>query len=564
MTHVLNVPTGLGALWKKVSRLFERNDTGKEYDVERAQAVSRFIVASVGMFYILTLIFEGTYSSVLREAFVALFTSYFLAAVLLLRWINRKPGEYLLRRLCSMSLDYSAMTFCMAFGGEGILPVYSLVLWVTVGNGIRFGSRYLIIATGFALVSLGLVTWFNAFWRNNPYVVTTLILTTLLVPAYINYLLKQLHALYDEALEANLAKSRFLAQASHDLRQPIHAISLFIASLRDAGLDREQRQMVDNIDRSLQSVSRLFRSLLDISTLDSGKVTPRPEPTHIGTLIGDVVQQNSQAAEWSGVNFKVVHCDLYVQTDPTLLTTMIQNIITNAIKYAGNGPVLIGCRRRGGLLAVEIHDRGPGIGREHLDRVFEEFYQVRERGDKDVEGVGLGLPIVRRLSRLLGLNVHIRSRKGYGTAVIIEDLQIIPAPKQISGSSRPYVPVSVMEGLRVLLVEDDEDVLVATASLLEKWGCVVQAETTVPECEAHCDVVITDFDLGAKTTGADCIARVRAMNRRKVPAVIMTGHDENRVREELGDQEIPVLAKPVRPTELRSLVIAIAIEMKSG
>jgi CheY-like chemotaxis protein/anti-sigma regulatory factor (Ser/Thr protein kinase) len=276
------------------------------------------------------------------------------------------------------------------------------------------------------------------------------------------------------------------------------------------------------------------------------------------------VQQNSRTAEWAGVNLKVVHCNLYVQTDPTLLTTMIQNIITNAIKYAGNGPVLIGCRRRGGLLAVEIHDRGPGIGREHLDRVFEEFYQVRERGDKDVEGVGLGLPIVRRLSRLLGLNVHIRSRKGYGTAVIIEDLQIIPAPKQISGSSRPYVPVSVMEGLRVLLVEDDEDVLVATASLLEKWGCVVQAETTVPECEAHCDVVITDFDLGAKTTGADCIARVRAMNRRKVPAVIMTGHDENRVREELGDQEIPVLAKPVRPTELRSLVIAIAIEMKSG
>ncbi|MBD3814726.1 MAG: HAMP domain-containing histidine kinase, partial [Betaproteobacteria bacterium] len=353
---------------------------------------------------------------------------------------------------------YGAMTLAMAAGGMGMLPIYATLLWVTVGNGMRFGSRYLLAATGMALAAIAISTVFNAQWRAEPYVVITLVLTTLIVPGYIDSLQRALRGALDEAREASLAKSNFLAQASHDLRQPIHAISLFTACLRDAGLGREERQMVENIDRSLQSVAGLFRSLLDIATLDSGKVEPKLAPVRVGDVIGDVVHQYSEMAQWADVELRAVPCNLVVRTDPALLSTMLQNIVSNALKYAPDAPILIGCRRRKGTVSIEIHDRGPGIAEEHLDQLFDEFYQVRERGDRDIEGVGLGLSIVRRVGRLMGLDVELSSVPGSGTSVVISGLE--PCREAV----RPIVPAatsapSAIAGLHVLLVEDDEDVL---------------------------------------------------------------------------------------------------------
>jgi signal transduction histidine kinase len=435
-----------------------------------------------------------------------------------------------------------------------------MVLWVTVGNGLRFGPRYLIAATAAALLCLAATTYFNSFWREEPYVVVTLVMTAILVPAYIFILLNRVHKAYNAALEANLAKSRFLAQASHDLRQPIHAISLFIACLRDARLGAEEQQMVNNIDRSLQSVSRLFQSLLDISTLDSGKISEQPEDVAIGEILHDIAQQNSEAAQWAGVALKVVATRKFVHTDPSLLTTMIQNIVSNALKYAPGQPVLMGCRIREGRLSIEIHDRGPGIADEHLPRLFEEFYQVRERGDKDIEGVGLGLSIVQRLATLMGLEVSLRSVEGQGTTVVISGLKIVAEPVRTVRSPR-VKSVSLLDGLRVLLVEDDVNILMATGILLEKWGCVVQKEDALPEGkDVTCDFIITDFDLGARTTGTDCIDYIRRANGRAIPAIIVTGHDENRVRDDVGDPDIPILSKPIRPAELRSTILALKLK----
>ncbi|MBA8879714.1 hybrid sensor histidine kinase/response regulator [Phyllobacterium myrsinacearum] len=464
------------------------------------------------------------------------------------------------RRIFSMSHDYLAMTFAMSAGGEAAMPIYAILLWVTVGNGLRFGPRYLIAATTVALLALAATTYFNSFWRDDPYVVVTLVITAVLVPAYIYILLNRVHKAYNAALEANLAKSRFLAQASHDLRQPIHAISLFIACLRDARLGVEEQQMVNNIDRSLQSVSRLFQSLLDISTLDSGKISEQPEDVAIGEILHDIAQQNSEAAQWAGVALKVVTTKKFVRTDPSLLTTMIQNIISNALKYAPGHPVLMGCRIRGGELSIDIHDRGPGIADEHLPRLFEEFYQVRERGDKDIEGVGLGLSIVQRLANLMGLEVSLRSVENRGTTVVISGLKIVAQPVRNLRSTRAK-PASLLDGLRVLLVEDDINILMATGTLLERWGCIVQQEDTLPDGkDVTCDFIITDFDLGAKTTGTDCINYIRRANGRKIPAIIVTGHDENRVRDDVGDPEIPILSKPIRPAELRSTILALKLK----
>ena len=475
--------------------------------------------------------------------------------------IVRQPGHLLWRRMLAMGGDYSAMTLAMIGGGIYMEPIYAMVLWVTVGNGIRFGARYLVAATLCALAVITLTVIFNDEWRTHPFTLLTFYLTTLLVPAYIFVLLKRLQVLHEAAVEANVAKSRFLAQASHDLRQPIHAISLFISCLRDAGLGREERLMVESIDRSLHSVARLFRSLLDISTLDSGKVQPSITPVAIGALLDDIGRQNAQAAEWANVRMTVVPCSCYVMTDDVLLATMIQNVVTNALKYAPDGRVLAGCRRQGGQLSIEIHDSGPGIAEEHQARVFEEFYQVRERGDRDIEGVGLGLPIVRRMAGLLGLTVTLKSAPGKGTTIRIAGLTITKAPRT-SWRQRMMPPVigPATTGLRVLLVEDDTEVLRATAALLERWGCIVQAETAPPSAlQGGCDVVVTDFDLGGKRTGSDCIALVRRMARQRVPAIVLTGHDQGRVRAELQDDTIPVLSKPVRPAELRSVLSSVVV-----
>ena len=542
-----------GGLRTKLADLFvTRND--RPTDAERAQATFRLGAATlftVGMLSVFSSRGDTAFSTTQT---ILSFSSYILVSALILFWILKRPGENLLRRAISMVSDYIAVGGIMTFGGAALLPAYAPLLWVTVGYGLRFGSRYLIASTCMALLSILVTAYFNPFWRENPYVTITLILTTVLVPAYAYSLLERVYTAFNAAREANVAKSRFLAQASHDLRQPIHAISLFTACLKDTGLDREQRQMVENVDRSLQSVSRLFRSLLDISTLDSGKVTPFFEPVAVKDLFEDIVRQNSEAAQWAGVDLRAVPTRAYVTIDATLMTTVLQNVISNALKYAPDRPVLIGCRRRNGQLAIEVHDRGNGIAAHHLPKVFDEFYQVRERGDRDVDGVGLGLPIVRRLTRLMGLSAYLRSVPGRGTTVIIEGLQI--ASQAALAKPKSEGPRPAIEGLRVLLVEDDEDVLLATATLLRKWGCIVDIQLSIPDEVAECDLIVTDFDLGAKATGADCIARVRQVLKRQVPAIVMTGHDENRVRLDLGDPEIAILAKPIRPAELRSMMTA--------
>lgn len=541
----------------KMAGTFEAREH-ENYEAERSQAIVRIVLVPILAIYIWIVAWLDDAATSYANGFAGYYFAYVPISWLLLWWVVSKPVVYKPRRLVSMACDYLAFSSAMSIGGAALLPLYAALLWVTVGNGLRFGPRYLILATAMALVTIALSSYFNAYWRENPYVALTLVMTTILVPAYIYALLQRVYEAYDAAHEANLAKSRFLAQASHDLRQPIHAISLFTACLRDTGLDREQKQMVENIDRSLHSVSGLFRSLLDISTLDSGKVTPHFEVVAVQDVIEEVLTQNADRAGWSNTTFKVVCSKHHVRIDAALLTTILQNIVSNALKYAPGGEVLIGCRRHRYGLSIEIHDRGEGIAEEHLPRLFEEFYQVRERGDRDVEGVGLGLSIVKRLAHLMSLRVSIRSVRGRGTSVRIAGLPMVSAPERTKKIT-PERFSSPLDGLRVLLVEDDEDVLLATAALLEKWGCVVQAETGAELIEAQCDLIVTDFDLGGGVVGADFIHETRRRNDRTIPAIVMTGHDENRVREELGHDDIPILAKPVRPSELRSTMIALSL-----
>ncbi len=531
-----------------------------QYDVERAQAVVRLIIAPIAIGYTLLMHLRSAIDPTLA-GWILLLECLFLAASLAL-WIDirRRPGNHPVRRVLTMLSDYTCITLTIGIGGEPMLPVYAILIWVTVGYGLRYGSSYLLLATVLATLSLLIIASISAYWQSQPYLIVTLLLTTLMVPAYMHALLKRSRLAAEAEQAANRAKSQFLAQASHDLRQPIHSISLFTACLRDSRLDGEQHRLVENIDKSLNSVARLFRTILDMYSLDSGKVVAHMEPLPLQGLLRQLIQQNLEAARWAGVEIRLHGPNVHVQADQGLLTTMLQNLLSNALKYAPGQPMLIGCRRRGAHLSIELYDKGRGIAEAHLENIFEEFYRVRQARDSDVEGMGLGLTIVRRLGKLMNLQVRIRSVEGKGTLAAIDGLQLVSAPaRQAAPLARPQVP-SMLNGLRVCLIEDDHNVLLATATLLKKWGCVVDTYTSLPDVATDIDLVVTDFDLGLEASGADCIAHVRALAARQVPAIIMTGHDVRRVQEAVGDDAIPILSKPVQPAELRSLLVALKLK----
>ena len=535
------------------------------YDTERAQAGVRLIFMSVAACYIVILYHLSLINPALVWKIFVLECVFSVVATLIWFDIRRRPGNYRGRRLITMLTDYAGITVVLTSGGTAMLPVYAILLWVTIGYGLRYGSGYLLLATLMALLSLTLVAGLSAYWQSQPYLIVTLLLTTLMAPTYMHVLLKRSRQAAEAEQAANRAKSQFLAQASHDLRQPIHSISLFTACLRDSSLGTEQRRLVENIDKSLHSVARLFRTILDMYSLDSGKVVPQLESLELRSLLQQLIQQNAEAARWAGVEMRLRCPPLHVRADPVLLTTMLQNLLSNALKYAPGKPLLIACRRRGSGVAIEVYDKGRGIAAGHLDSVFEEFYRVRQERDSDVEGMGLGLAIVRRLGALMDMRVSIRSVEKRGTRAVIDGLQRVEAPSEPSSDKRSTLQAPrMLDGLRVCLIEDDQNVLLATATLLQKWGCEVATFSTLPNASAHFDLVVTDFDLGTEASGADCIQHVRRNSGRNVPAIIMTGHDVRRVQEQVGDSDIPILSKPVQPAELRSLLVALKLKLKAA
>ena len=522
-----------------------------EKNTELDQANLRIIIAAIAVVYMVVLGFLPGHRFDTYLPVISYIVLFLLASIAFRQAIARWPGHYPARRIFAMVHDYTGTCFGLVIGGEAALPLYAVMVWVNLGNGMRYGSRYLAIATGLALVVLLVVYRLTPYWQAQPFMVLMLLITSTVIPFYAHLLLERTRKASEEALAANLEKSRFLAQASHDLRQPIHSIGLFTACLRESRLGDDERRLVDNIDRSLLNVSQLFRSILDLYTLDNGRIEAKMQTLNLGEWLADLIRQHQEAARWAGVELRLRPCNHWVRTDPGLLGTMVQNVLSNCFKYGAQRPVLIGVRKRGAGLAIVIYDCGNGIAEEHLHKVFEEFYRVRQVRDKDVEGVGLGLSIIKRLSELIGVQVALRSQLGRGTAVTLGGLPIVAAPQSlvVRGEARQ---AGLLTGLKVCLVEDDRNVLLATSALLERWGCVVQAESSAEDLVTDCDIIVADYDLGTHATGIECIDAVRRQRGWAVPAMIITGHDVEKIQAALHDRQIAILSKPVRPAELRA------------
>ena len=530
----------------------------KRIDLEMTQALLRMAVIATSTLYTLITYALDEISEERMFVILGYCLGFAIVTIGLIVRIAQRPGASGRRRLFALVTDNLAGIVTITVGGEALLPVYSVMLSMTVGYGMRYGRNYLLLATGFSMISLLIIIALTPFLREHHAVAVMMILTMLVLPLFVYFLLGRLHLALKETEEANQAKSRFLAQASHDLRQPIHSISLFTACLRDASLGDNERRLVDNIDRALGSVEQLFRSLLDIYTLNRGEVTPRLETVDLDALLKGLASQNSEAAGWAGVQIRVRNSKHHVRADPALLSTLLQNLVSNTFKYAPGKPILIGCRKRKGRLDIGVYDQGRGISAEHLPHLCNEFYRVREKRDRDIEGVGLGLSIVSRIARLMKLKVNIHSIPERGTVVMVAGLPVVAASLPVQTSNIDWNK-RLLGGLRVMLIEDNQNVLQATAMLLSKWGCEVQTSVSIPDAHVDCDLVITDFDLDRSASGADCIAYLNRLQGRRIPAIVITGHELQHVRQALNDPDIPVLSKPVRPAELRSLLLSFKV-----
>jgi PAS domain S-box-containing protein len=374
---------------------------------------------------------------------------------------------------------------------------------------------------------------------------------------------RQLRDAKAEADQANLGKSRFLAAASHDLRQPLNAMSLLLDVLRRRLSDPEGQDILAQIQGSLDAMIELFNALLNLSSFETGRVEVTRRPVALSDLLQRVEADFKGLARAKGLAFRTRACPMMLFTDPTLLEQILRNLIANAIRYTEKGGVLVGCRRRGGLIRIDVVDTGPGIPPEKADTIFEEFYQIANKARRREQGYGLGLAIVRRAADLLGHSLEMISMPGRGSRFSVE----VPLAADLPADLVPAVADAAPEprrGCSVFLLEDDPLVRMATRLALEEFGCAVTEAATLTEATERAasnpvcpDLIISDYRLPGGNDGIAAIIALREYMGRDVAACVITGDLDRKITEQAKQAGCRILHKPIRMEDLKTLVEAI-------
>lgn len=366
----------------------------------------------------------------------------------------------------------------------------------------------------------------------------------------------------DHAEQAYNAKSRFLAAASHDLRQPLHALSLFSATLALHARSHEVRDISDHIGRALSSLTALVNSLLDISKLDARAVSPELQAVDALAVIERVVADYGPAAARKGLDVRIVPCHAVVHTDPMLLDRVLRNLIDNAIKYTARGLVKVAMRPKTDKLQIIVQDSGEGIPEAERQRIFEEFYQIGNSERDRTKGLGLGLAIVKRIAHLIGTEVSLSSEIGRGSrfAFHVPLASSMPVPNACESS--PAADGDTLRGRSVIIIDDEPDVRVGMRRLLEAWGCAAlvcagldDARHLLEEHQPKLDLIVVDFRLRAGESGIEAVEELR---RRlgPVPALLVTGDTAPERLKEAEASGLPMLHKPVAPEALRMAMVS--------
>ncbi len=373
---------------------------------------------------------------------------------------------------------------------------------------------------------------------------------------------------------ANQAKTQFFAAASHDLRQPLHAMGLFAEALRQKSRDPEVASLVNSINESVDALEGLFGELLDITRIDTGGVDVQPEPVRMRELFGRLRLHFEPTAFEKGLMLSFHGEQRVAHTDPVLLERVLRNLVSNAIRYSDDGGVLVSCRPRAGKLLLQVWDSGIGISPPSLLRIFDEFYQVQSARPLQAhhrKGLGLGLAIVKRLTQLMGADITVRSRVGHGTVFSFEvPLGRLPRLVDNTPAALPkaLLGLTLQERL-IVVVEDEAAVREGLVVLLQAWGAQVVSFDTVDGVRAWLaaelpatspvrtrpDLLLVDYRLPQGSTGLDALAALRAhWPGQRLPAIVVTGSSLAGHEDEALTHDFHLLIKPVLPNKLRAMI----------
>lgn len=364
-----------------------------------------------------------------------------------------------------------------------------------------------------------------------------------------------------DAERANVAKTRFLAAASHDLRQPIHALGLFFAELSDRVYSPDTALVIGQVEDSISAINSMLNALLDVSKLDAGVVKPTIEPVALSELFGRLQAEFQPIALENHNELRIRPALAIVNTDPAMLDRMLRNLIGNALRYTENGRIVVAARPRGQHIEIQILDNGAGIPEDQLDEIFVEFHQLKNPARDRRQGLGLGLAIVKRLSVLLHHEIRVTSRLGKGSCFSI----ILPVAHQTTDSvsgpltEKSYLLNASLTGRQALVLDDDIAVLEGMQGLLTRWGCRVITATTSVEAEyklaankQKMDLLIIDYRLPSHVSGIEAARHLQNRLGYPVAVLIITGDTGPERLQEADASGYPLLHKPVQPAKLRS------------
>lgn len=363
----------------------------------------------------------------------------------------------------------------------------------------------------------------------------------------------------EKAEETDKLKTKFLAAASHDLRQPLNSALLFLEAVEGSGLPSKERDYLNKTRVALGSLNSLLVSLLDVTKLDSGMIEPHINHFQVADVLNPLADEYAELSSNSSLSFRHVKSSAVVRSDQHLLETVIRNLVTNAIRYTPSGKVLMGCRRLAQKVRICVYDTGVGIPPEELDRIFEAYYQSSNPGVTQATGMGLGLSIVDRISALLSIELHVVSKPGTGSMFAV-DVPLGDSQKIIE-TQYPAIIADSLHDRTIVVIDDSADVLNSMKANIDRWGCRAifatdgtQALVELIASDQDPDVIISDYHLANGEKGFDVIDQIRREFSHDIFSVLMTSDPDPKIRDLSRKKGHAYMTKPLNMAKLRALL----------
>jgi signal transduction histidine kinase len=366
---------------------------------------------------------------------------------------------------------------------------------------------------------------------------------------------------------AQQSKTRFLAAISHDVLQPLNAARLFASALRESHHNNEeQRHLAERVDASLRAAEELLDGLLDVSRLDAGGLHPVIGEFDASALMRELAAQYSPVAAGRGLRLDLFARPAWVRSDRRLLRRVMQNFLANALRYTRQGRIVLAVRLRGNEVELQVWDTGPGIPEHHMQQIFDEFHRYQQPFDWGEQGLGLGLSICQRISRLLDHRLNARSRVGSGSMFSITLPRVTATPGASEQELKAAAPTAVradsLAGMRVLCVDNDEEILDGMRALLGRWQVQVITASTVDQAlermAEHPDVMLVDYHLHDRLDGLDTLVALREAAGSDLPGALLTADGRDELKRMARDRGYRLLTKPIKPASLRAFLAAYA------